>query len=37
MIDKILTDAGVEHAQGRFIRMPAGTHAVYPGLAGHGW
>lgn len=29
MIDKILTAAGVEHAQGRFIRMPAGTHAVY--------
>lgn len=29
MIDKILTAAGVEHAHGRFIRMPAGTHAVY--------
>ena len=29
MIDKILTDAGVEHARGRFIRMPTGTHAVY--------
>lgn len=29
MIKEILTAAGVEHAQGRFIRMPAGTHAVY--------
>jgi hypothetical protein len=29
MIKEILTAAGVEHAQGRFLRMPAGTHAVY--------
>jgi len=29
MIKAILTAAGVEHAQGRFLRMPAGTHAVY--------
>lgn len=29
MVKDILTAAGVEHAQGRFIRMPAGTHAVY--------
>lgn len=29
MVNDILTDAGVEYAQGRFIRMPAGTHAVY--------
>lgn len=29
MINKILTAAGVEHAQGRFLRMPEGTHAVY--------
>lgn len=29
MVKEILTAAGVEHAQGRFIRMPAGTHAVY--------
>jgi hypothetical protein len=29
MIKDILTAAGVEHAQGRFLRMPEGTHAVY--------
>ena len=29
MIKEILTAAGVEHAQGRFLRMPAGTYAVY--------
>lgn len=29
MIKEILTAAGVEHAQGRFLRMPDGTHAVY--------
>ena len=29
MIHDILTDAGVEHAQARFSRMPDGTHAVY--------
>jgi hypothetical protein len=29
MIKDILTAAGVEHAQGRFPRMPEGTHAVY--------
>ena len=29
MLKEILTAAGVEHAQGRFLRMPAGTHAVY--------
>lgn len=29
MIKTILTAAGVEHTQGRFLRMPAGTHAVY--------
>ena len=29
MINEILTAAGVEHARGRFLRMPAGTHAVY--------
>lgn len=29
MINDILTAAGVEHAQGRFLRMPDGTHAVY--------
>lgn len=29
MIKDILTAAGVEHAQGRFLRMPDGTHAVY--------
>ena len=29
MIKDILTAAGVEFAQGRFITMPKGTHAVY--------
>lgn len=29
MVIEILTDAGVEYAQGRFISMPEGTHAVY--------
>ena len=29
MIKDILATAGVEHAQGRFIRMPEGTYAVY--------
>lgn len=29
MINEILSAAKVEHAQGRFIRMPNGTHAVY--------
>ena len=29
MIREILTAAGVEHAQARFIRVPAGTYAVY--------
>ena len=29
MIKEILTAAGVEHAQGRFLRTPAGTYAVY--------
>lgn len=29
MIKEILSAAGVEYAQGRFLRMPAGTHAVY--------
>ena len=29
MIKDILTAAGVEHAQGRFLQMPEGTHAVY--------
>ena len=29
MIEDILTASGVEHARGRFVRMPAGTHAVY--------
>ena len=29
MISDILTASGVEHAQGRFITMPKGTHAVY--------
>ena len=29
MIKAILTAAGVEHAQGRFVRIPAGTYAVY--------
>lgn len=29
MINDILTAAGVEFAQGRFLRLPDGTHAVY--------
>lgn len=29
MINDILTAAGVEHKQGRFLRMPEGTYAVY--------
>lgn len=29
MVNEILTAAAVEHAQGRFMRMPEGTHAVY--------
>lgn len=29
MISEILTAAGVEHAQGRFLQRPAGTYAVY--------
>ena len=29
MIREILTATGVEFAQGRFINMPKGTHAVY--------
>lgn len=29
MIKDILTAAGIEHARGRFLRMPDGTHAVY--------
>ena len=29
MIKEILTAAAVEHAQGRFIRIPAGTYAIY--------
>lgn len=29
MIREILTAAGVEHAQARFITMPKDTHAVY--------
>ena len=29
MIKDILTAAGVNFAQGRFLRMPEGTHAVY--------
>lgn len=29
MINEILTAAGVLFAQGRFLRMPEGTHAVY--------
>lgn len=29
MIKAILTATGVEFAQGRFITMPKGTHAVY--------
>lgn len=29
MIGEILTEAGVNHAQTRFIRRPEGTYAVY--------
>jgi hypothetical protein len=29
MIKDILTAAGLEHAQGRYISKPAGTYAVY--------
>ena len=29
MIKEILTAAGVEHAQGRFVNKPAGTYATY--------
>ena len=29
MVNEILTAAGVEHAQGRFLRTPDGTYAVY--------
>lgn len=29
MIKDILTAAGVEHEQGRFLRIPDGTHAIY--------
>lgn len=29
MVNEILTAAAVEYAQGRFISMPEGTHAVY--------
>lgn len=29
MIKELLTAANVEHAQGRFLRMPAGTYALY--------
>lgn len=29
MVNEILTAAGVEHAQGRFLRLPVGTCAVY--------
>ena len=29
MIKDILTASGVEYAQGRFVRTPAGTYAVY--------
>lgn len=29
MIEAILTAAGVDYAQGRFIRRPDGTYAVY--------
>lgn len=29
MVNDILTAAGVEYKQGRFLRMPEGTHAVY--------
>lgn len=29
MIKGILSAVGIEYAQARFLRMPAGTHAVY--------
>lgn len=29
MIKEILTAAGLTHAQGRFVRKPGGTYAVY--------
>ena len=29
MVNEILTAAGVEHAHGRFLRLPGGTCAVY--------
>lgn len=29
MVREILTAAGVEHAQARFLRLPAGTCAIY--------
>ena len=29
MINDLLTAAGVEYKQGRFLRLPEGTHAVY--------
>lgn len=29
MVNDILTAARIEHAQGRFLRLPAGTCAVY--------
>lgn len=29
MVHEILTAAGVEHARGRFLRLPEGTCAVY--------
>ena len=29
MIDEILTAAGVQHRQGRFLKPPDGTYAVY--------
>lgn len=29
MVNEILTTAGIEHAQGRFLRLPEGTCAVY--------
>lgn len=29
MVNEILTAAGVEHAQARFLRMPDGPYAVY--------
>lgn len=29
MVNEILTAAGIEHEQGRFVRIPDGTYAVY--------